>query len=54
MDKIKSIQQNESVKIELDEKTRKFMEDLLRKWGLDPLPPEFKYTLYPFERTNHD
>nr|DAT87588.1 MAG TPA: antitoxin [Caudoviricetes sp.] len=50
MSQIKPIQQNESVKIELDEKTRKFIEELLREWGLDPLSPEFKYTLYPFEK----
>nr|DAH19355.1 MAG TPA: antitoxin [Bacteriophage sp.] len=51
---IKPIQQNKSVKVELDEKTRKLVEELLREWGLNPLPPEFKYTLYPFERPNNN
>lgn len=54
MSQIKPIQQNESIKVELDEETRKLMEELLKEWGLDPLPPKFKYTLYPFERTNND
>ena len=54
MSQIKPIQQNESIKIEFDEKTKKLAEKLLREWGFNPLPPEFQYTLYPIERLNND